>query len=204
MSPIDRPATGQENGLKPDRARPGEAARRSTTRGDVPPSLLDRYLIERDSRGRPAAFFRDHRSTDPAFRDHGRRLSTPHAYPDTVSDMLKVAQHRGWSRLRVEGSEAFRRDVWIQAQALGLEVAGYRPRERDRQAANRGTRSPNTIDRIDPNTRLKMAETVVKSRVADPDIRQRLLVRAANLVTPHRERPPSSPLRSWPEDRDRR
>lgn len=51
---------------------------------------------------------------------------------------------------------------------------------------------------------LKMAETVVKSRVADPDIRQRLLVRAANLVAPHRERPPSSPLRNWPEDRDRR
>lgn len=120
------------NRLKPS-AQPTDST--SKTKGDVPSALLDRYLIERDRQGRAERFYRDVRSPDPAFRDFGKRLETHHSYPDTISDMLKIAEHRGWRKLRVEGDEAFRRDVWIQAKARGLEVVGYRPRQRDQQAA---------------------------------------------------------------------
>jgi len=167
----------------------------------MPPALLDRYLIERDRQGRPEAFFRDPRATEPAFRDHGRRLSTPHAYPDTITDMLKVSRHRGWTRLRVEGEEAFRRDVWIQARAQGLEVSGYRPRERDRQAAGETPRAPNTA--MDLDRRLKMAAIVVRNLVSDPEAQRRLLNRAADLVSLRRGQERSERIRPRNTDRSR-
>lgn len=166
----DGPAANQ---IGPDRARPGEAQSRSVAKGDVPPSLMDRYLIERDLRGRPERFYRDHRTPDPAFRDAGRRLSADRAYPDTVADMLKVAQHRGWSRLKVEGEEAFRREVWVQARAMGIQVQGYRPRDRDREAAGL------SHGRAQLEHRLRMAATVVRTLIADPEAQQRLIAHAA-------------------------
>lgn len=174
IPPRDRAKDGPAaNQIGPDRARPGEAQSRSVIKGDVPQSLMDRYLIERDLRGRPARFYRDHRTPDPAFRDAGRRLSANRAYPDTVADMLKVAQHRGWSRLKVTGEEAFRREVWVQARAMGLEVQGYRPRRRDREAAG----LPHGWAQLEH--RLRMASTVVRTLIADPEAQQRLIAHAA-------------------------
>jgi hypothetical protein len=94
-------------------------------------------------------------------------------YPDTVADMLKVAQHRGWSRLKVEGEEGFRREVWVQTRAMGLEVQGYRPRDRDREAAG----LPH--GRAQLEHRLRMASTVVRTLIADPEAQQRLIAHAA-------------------------
>ncbi len=209
MSPPPHPPETPEdadpaNALAPARARPGEAKARSTTKGDVPPALLDRYLVERDRQGRAERFFRDHRTPEPAFRDTGRTLTTTRAYPDTIADMLKVAQHRGWTRLTVRGDDAFRRDVWIQAQSLGLEVAGYRPRERDRQAA--GERSPEPAlrrdSRPDLQARLRMASTVVRALVADPEMQARLIAHAQQRAEALLQRRNDSPVRR-PADRSR-
>jgi len=110
MSPAPRGATpaaaGPPNTLAPARSRRDATSDRSTLKGDVPAALLDRYLIERDRQSRAERFYRDHRATEPAFRDAGRALVTAHAYPDIVADMLKVAQHRGWTRIAVRGDEA--------------------------------------------------------------------------------------------------
>lgn len=185
------------NRIGPDRARPGEAQSRSIAKGDVPPSLMDRYLIERDLRGRPEKFYRDHRTPDPAFHDAGRRLSADRAYPDTVADMLKVARHRGWSRLKVEGEEAFRREVWVQARAMGIQVQGYRPRDRDREAAG----LPH--GRAQLEHRLRMAATVVRTLIADPEAQQRLIAHAAaraGLGKSHRQ---EGPARAADRGRDR-
>ncbi|GAA0625189.1 hypothetical protein GCM10009422_22190 [Brevundimonas kwangchunensis] len=155
-------------------------ARRSTTKGDVPEAVLDRYLVERDLRGRPERFFRDHKAAEPMFRDRGRSLVSNQAYPDAVIDMLKIARHRGWEQIRVSGDPAFRREVWIQAQALGMEVRGHRPRERDRQAA--GLDRPSPRRDAEPSKghdalgeRLAKAAIVVARLVPDPAIQTRLL-----------------------------
>lgn len=195
------PTFADANGLGPALARRGETAPRSTVKGDTPPALLDRYLIERDRRGRPEAFFRDPRATEPAFRDHGRRLSTFHAYPETIADMLKVARHRGWTRLKVEGDEAFRRDVWIQARAQGLEVSGYRPRDRDRQAA--GETAVVRAPAVDLDKRLKMAAVVVSNLVRDPEAQRRLLDRAAELVSLRRGQERTERSRTRNSERNR-
>lgn len=125
MSRAD-PSTSNRLGPAPS----AERKPRSTAKGDLPEAVLDRYLIERDRQGRPERFFRDHRAAEPMFRDRGGSLVSAQAYPDAVADMLKIARHRGWNQVRVTGDPAFRREVWIQAQALGLEVRGHRPRAR--------------------------------------------------------------------------
>lgn len=163
------------NRLSPEPDRTGPA--RSRTKGDVPQAVLDRYLVERDRQGRPERFFRDHRASLPMFRDRGGALVSAEAYPDAVADMLKIARHRGWTRVRVTGDPAFRREVWIQAQSLGLEVRGHRPRERDRQAA--GLDRPSRAPRPEPMTeRLARAAVVVARLIPDPVLQARLMTRA--------------------------
>ena len=129
--------------------------------------------------GRDAAalFFRDHRSQRPLFRDRGGSLVPDQAYPDAVVDMLKIARHRGWDRIRVSGDAAFRREVWIQAQSLGLEVAGHRPRDRDRQAAGQHQLAPSP-SRSDLQDRLARASVVVRRLIADPATQARLIAGA--------------------------
>ncbi|WP_292022082.1 MULTISPECIES: LPD7 domain-containing protein [unclassified Brevundimonas] len=172
------PDAGPSNRLGPAPGPTG--SRRSTAKGDVPEAVLDRYLVERDLRGRPERFFRDHRAAEPMFRDRGGSLVSSQAYPDAVVDMLKIARHRGWDRIQVSGDPAFRREVWIQAQALGLDVQGHRPRERDRQAAGLDRPSP----RRDAETakahdalaeRLAKAAIVVARLVPDAAIQTRLI-----------------------------
>lgn len=160
---------------------PGPAgSRRSTAKGDVPDAVLDRYLVERDRQERPERFFRDHRAAEPMFRDRGRSIVSNQAYPDAVVDMLRIARHRGWGQVRVSGDPAFRREVWIQAQALGIEVRGHRPRERDWQAA--GLDHPSPRREPEPSKardavaeRLARAAVVVARLVPDPAIQTRLL-----------------------------
>lgn len=179
----------------PDAPRP-----RSTEKGDLPPALLDRYLVERDRQGRAERFFRDHRAREPMFRDRGRSLIATQAYPDAVADMLKVAQHRGWSKIRVGGDETFRREVWVQAQALALDVTGYRPRQRDRQAGGetqqrqKETTSPGRVQvGRTVNDRVKIASAVIRAMVADPQAQGRLIKHAWTRATAHLERIRRSP-----------
>jgi hypothetical protein len=162
-----------ENRLTPGSGKTG----RSTARGDVPAAVLDRYLIERDLHGRPARFFRDHRAAEPMFQDRGRALVAYSAYPDAVADMLKIARHRGWTSVRVSGDPAFRREVWIQAQTLGLEVQGHRPRDRDRQAAGLAPRPPLPAEIAD---RMAKAAVVVRRLIPGPSLQTRLITEAVD------------------------
>lgn len=192
--PAKAPEQSADNTVAPSPAKGGGA--QSRTRGDAPQAILDRYLIERDRQGRPARFYRDHRATEPMFRDEGRKLTTTQSYPDSVADMLKIAQHRGWTEVRVSGEEGFRREAWIQARSLGVEVKGYRPRDRDRQAAGEPSvaRSPSSqyLDERAVEDRLRAASVVVKRLIEDPDARTRLMEcavqRLHNLVDPARTR----------------
>ena len=196
------PAAEAANSVSP--ARGAGPTARSRTKGDVPQVLLDRYLVERDLRGRAERYFRDHRSAEPVFRDRGGSLVAGAAYPDAVADMLKIARHRGWTQVRVAGDEAFRREVWVQAQPLGLEVRGHRPKERDRQAAQAAPAKPDPqVQTPAPATtwpdRLQRAAVVVARLIPDPVIQARLLAGAHDRLNLDR----SSRDRSVPQ-RDRR
>ena len=113
-----------------------EGRGRSTSKGDVPDTLKRRYYL--DERGGPGlGFYADARIQTAAFRDLGARLTSPRSDPNAIRDMAAVAHHRGWTVVVVHGEADFRREAWLSASALGLEVRGYQPTERDRQELER-------------------------------------------------------------------
>lgn len=175
---------------KPDVTNSLAGASSTATRpGDVPETLRRRYLTERRFDG-SVEFFADASVLVPSFRDTGRRLTAARSDPATIRDLLAVARHRGWTAVEVRGAAGFRREVWTAGQALGLEVRGYRPNERDRQAAERrqtrsATRRP--PDRDPPGApldlsrardRLRVVEAVVRERIAEPAEQARVLAAA--------------------------
>ena len=169
-----------------------EGRGRSTSKGDVPDTLLRRYYL--DARGGPGlGFYTDARIKTARFRDLGSRLVTPRSDPNAIRDMAAVAQHRGWTVVVVHGEADFRREAWLTASALGLEVRGYQPTERDRQelerrqaaltrkAARAGDGRPERGDRegrasaAAGRANMLIVETVVRARVGDRPTQDRIL-----------------------------
>lgn len=169
-----------------------EGRGRSTSKGDVPDLLRRRYYT--DERGGPGlGFYADARIQTAAFRDLGARLVTPRSDPNAIRDMAAVAQHRGWTVVVVHGGKDFRREAWLTASALGLEVRGYQATQRDRQelerrqaalarkAARAAETRPERGDReprdggAASRANMRIIETVVHARVSDPPSQDRIL-----------------------------
>lgn len=169
-----------------------EGCGRSTTKGDVPDPLRRRYYL--DDRGGPGlGFYADARIQTAAFRDLGARLVTPRSDPNAIRDMAAVARHRGWTVVVVHGETDFRREAWLTASALGMEVRGYQPSERDRQelerrqaalarkAARMVDERPERGDREPRDSaaagrsNMRIVEAVVRGRVGDRPAQDRIL-----------------------------
>jgi hypothetical protein len=186
------------NTLQPD----GPA--RSVEEGDVPDVLRRRYLTERGRLGAGLGFYVDGAVVAPSFRDRGGQLYAARTDPNTIRDMVAIAQHRGWSTIEVRGATGFRREAWLAGQVRGLAVRGYQPSERDRQdllrrqaAQDRRRSDPDApagpAPRQDPTApgpraHLKIVEAVVRDRVTDPDTQARILAAARSRVADLLER----------------
>jgi putative DNA primase/helicase len=89
-----------------------------------------------------------------AFTDQGKRLTTDHDDPSVIHGMVLRAQEKGWTALRVKGSDEFKAEAWLQASLAGIEVEGYKPREIDR-ARLEERKGQSQQDRIEPENRLE-------------------------------------------------
>ncbi|MYN40352.1 hypothetical protein GTP55_13300 [Duganella sp. FT109W] len=94
---------------------------------DIPQSLRNRYLIDTDGK----YYFRD-RDHALAFEDLGTKLRTLHEDADTATSMVELAQAKGWTRLKLRGTEAFKRAAWLAAAERGIATTGYRPTALDK------------------------------------------------------------------------
>jgi hypothetical protein len=164
------------------------ARARSIARGDAPETILRRYFLD-ERGGRGLGFYIDATWRRAVFRDRGDRLTTDRNDPNAVRHMVEIAGHRGWTTITVRGDTAFRREAWLAAGILGLEVRGYRPTERDlqdlerRRQARERRAGPAAQDRAlagdrGAAARLRTVEQVVKSRVPDPAEQARILAGA--------------------------
>ena len=201
-----------------DNAKPTNALRpngtaHSTEIGDVPDALRQRFLTEAGRGDRGLSFYVDATTLIPSFHDKGHELVATRSDPSTVRDLVAIAQHRGWSSVRVQGAEAFRREAWLVARAAGLEVDGYRPSERDLQALTRRLDARAREDGVEsaarrekaqefrphdlarPSQRLRVAEAVIRDRVADPSAQKRLLAVARSRLAALLERGVTSRIR---------
>ena len=63
----------------------------------------------------------------PLYKDHGSALATHSNSSEVAESLVLIARSRGWTAIRVSGSETFRHAVWVEAVAHGMRVRGYYP-----------------------------------------------------------------------------
>src|SRR5438874_9853079 len=115
-APATQDPTSAPRRPSPSEGSPGNANSDPWT---VPQSVRDRFVQDGHR-----FFFPD---GAPAFKDQGRRLTTPSENTQVIHSLIEIAHSRGWTEVTVTGTERFRKDAWRQARIVGLSVRGYRP-----------------------------------------------------------------------------
>jgi len=137
---IDGPPTGTatDRGEVGDKGR-DEARRRAAApekplpkkaeHAAVPDHIASKYLVRDDK------YHFDDRTV--AFVDKGSKLTVETHNKAVIQDLIAIAKARDWQEIKVTGTETFRREVWKESYAAGLDVKGYKPSELELQAANK-------------------------------------------------------------------
>jgi len=118
------------------KSAPETPAAASAAKPPAPSSAPDPWALPQSVRDR---FVQDKRKFyfpdgAPAFRDHGRRLTTGSENTEVVRSLVEIARTRGWEEITVDGTERFRREAWRQGRLAGLDVRGYKPSAPERAA----------------------------------------------------------------------
>ena len=95
-------------------------------RGDSDPWTVPQSVRDRFVQDGHRFYFPD---GAPAFKDQGRRLTTPSENTQVIHSLIEIAHSRGWSEVTVTGTDRFRQEAWRQACMAGFSVRGYRPTE---------------------------------------------------------------------------
>lgn len=134
--------------------------------GNPPETVKKRYL-----RAGNQYFLKD-APHQLAFEDIGPYLVTEHNRPDVVESMVDMVRAKAWERICVSGHEQFRREVWVQATLLGIEVSGYEPKAVDlaRLAEGRRERMTNRIDVTETMAATRPPAGSPKTQEATPDV----------------------------------
>ena len=82
-------------------------------------------------------YYADYQQKREVMRADGNRISTKLDDKQAVTAVLDLAAARGWNRVRVRGTEDFKRETWVQAQVRGMAAEGYKPSATDEQEAER-------------------------------------------------------------------
>ncbi|MFJ3465752.1 LPD7 domain-containing protein [Achromobacter spanius] len=110
----------------PESARGAAAAPTSTDRFAIPTDLK-RQFVEVNHK-----FFYSKAHDTLAFHDKGTKLETPSNSEFMAENLVRIAELRGWTTIKVSGSEEFRRQAWMAAEARGIAVVGFKPKEIDK------------------------------------------------------------------------
>ncbi len=121
-----RPAAVPAGGPEPAPVSPSASA---PPQGDSDPWTVPQSVRDRFVQDGHRFYFPDGAT---AFKDRGRRLSTPSENTQVVHSLVEIAKSRGWSEVSVSGTDRFRAEAWRQARLAGLSVKGYRPDEAER------------------------------------------------------------------------
>lgn len=94
-------------------------------------------------------FFTKDQSADKqpefVFQDKGARLEVADSFRGKdITALVDVAEARGWSSIKLTGTEEFRRAMWTEASLRGIDVRGFTPTPEDkaRLTALQAARSP--------------------------------------------------------------
>lgn len=110
----------RDDGRVVDGSKEEDAAR------NVTPDALRKRFLQAENK----FYFRDDENK-LAFEDKGKRLATEHNDPEIARSMVDLAQAKGWSSIKLKGTDEFKREVWLQASLKGMDVQGFKPRDVD-------------------------------------------------------------------------
>lgn len=97
-----------------------------------PDDIQRRFYIRADHRG-DQHVYADAQGKREVFQESGDKLRTKVNDAHAIKLMLDTAAHRGWSSINVKGTQEFRHEAWLEGQARGIAVTGYKPTEFDLQ-----------------------------------------------------------------------
>ena len=127
----DAKTAGADDDLK----RRREAERqRANVAAEFDPTALPEQIASKYLRKDDKFYFTDQTL---AFVDKGGALTVKTENLAVIKDVVAIAQARGWEELAVTGTKNFRREVWKEAFAQGLQVKGYTSTELELQAAEK-------------------------------------------------------------------
>lgn len=130
----------EAEGEDPVRLAPAAKAglfRRAPAEPVQPDAVAKRHgLYVAEKRG-TRTYFADYQQKREVMRADPKRITTKTDDRQTVGAVLDLAQDRGWSRIRLRGTEDFKREAWVQAQVRGIAAEGYKPSATDEQEAAR-------------------------------------------------------------------
>jgi hypothetical protein len=120
---------GALNAIDEGEPQPDESAAVKTAREErqrEAAAALDKRLHHAGN-----SYYHKDDSARVAFMDRGGQLVTQEKDPATASAMALAAEAKGWTTIKVSGSEQFKREVWLEASLRGIEVKGFQPKEAD-------------------------------------------------------------------------
>ncbi|TCV82727.1 LPD7 domain-containing protein [Sulfurirhabdus autotrophica] len=162
------------NNHKTPEVKPGDSIERedvfaapNTRYKFVPPEINKKYLHVGDK------YHNLDSAKTVAFIDRGDKLQTSSSSPQVAEDLVKIADARGWDELRVRGTDAFKREVWLEASVRGIHVDGFKPSELDKAELERRStfiREENSIEvrsnafeRLSPSEGVRQDPTLVNA-----------------------------------------
>ncbi|MDC4147460.1 LPD7 domain-containing protein [Acinetobacter baumannii] len=124
-----------ESNTRVDTPEVSSSASVEKTGYSIPPSIAADYVhTPADSAFKSSKFYEKNNPLSVAFEDKGKSLSSGRDDAKTIQSMVAIAKQKNWGNIHIKGSEEFKRQAWIEAQAHGIHVKGYSPTERDKVA----------------------------------------------------------------------
>ncbi len=118
----------------------------------VPAEVEQKYLRVGDK------FYHPKNTDVVAFEDKGNKLETRSNSEQVAETMVTIARARGWDEIKVSGSETFRKEVWLEAAAHGMQVKGYTPSEQDKAELAKRSRDVEA-NKVEPDKAFRARET---------------------------------------------
>lgn len=83
-----------------------------------------------------------------AFEDRKNGLHTSRQDEKTIRAMMDLAESKGWTAIKLKGTEEFKQKAWLEASLRGIETKGYEPTEKDKAEliAKQEARTVNHVD----------------------------------------------------------
>lgn len=109
----------------------------------IPADLAARYTVRTaeavEGQDARIGLFLPRDRKNPVIEITGERVVARKEDAETVASLVKLAEHNGWEKVDVEGSEKFRKAMWAAGTRAGLTVSGYEPSfaEQEQVAAQR-------------------------------------------------------------------